>query len=129
MAYGFAGTIAFGTTYDEEGNYGVFLTLSSGGGTPTFGISSFISKTNAPTIYDQRGWGTSMGGAVTPAVLPICVGGEYNMLLDSNGEYAYSGVTMNAGIGVGLPGEWHGTMDYTWVWGFNKKDLREWLFN
>lgn len=57
----------------------------------------------------------------------MSAGGDYNMLLGSNGEYAYSGLTANAGAGIGLVAEWHEMMEYTWVWGCSKSDLLKWM--
>ena len=128
-AYIVAVAVSFGFTNDHNGNFGFYLTLSVGGGTPTAGISKSRAKTNAPTIFDQRGWGMSMGGSVSPVVLPISVGGEYNMLLNDQFDYTYSGFTTNVGAGIGLPAEWHGTIDHTWVKGWNKKEIWKWLFN
>ena len=115
--------VTFGYTYDDNDNFGFYATVSIGAGTPSAGISGSVTKTNAPTIYDQRGWGLSMGGSVSPAIPFLSVGGDYNMLLDDTFSPAYSGVTTNVGVGVGLPAEWHGTFDYTWVWGWNKRNL------
>ena len=126
-AFGIAVAVSFGYTYDENGNSGLYLTVSGGGGIPTAGVSVSDTTTNAPTIYDQRGLGLSMGVAVTLVPTPVSLGAEYNMLLDSTLDYAYSGTTTNVGVGIGLPAECHGTIDYTWVW--SKEEIWCRLFN
>ena len=126
-AFGIAVTVAFGYTYDENGNSGLYFTVGIGGGTPTAGISRSKTKTNAPTIYDQRGLGLTMGASANLGPTPVSVGAEYNMLMDSSLNYAYSGITTNVGAGVGLPAECHGTIDYTWVW--SKEEIWCRLFN
>ncbi len=40
---------------DGKGNVGIIVSANTGGGTPSAPLSKYKSKTNAPTIYHQKG--------------------------------------------------------------------------
>ena len=40
---------------DRKGNVGIIVSANTGGGTSSASLSKYKSKTNAPTIYHQKG--------------------------------------------------------------------------
>jgi len=125
-AFGIGASISGGITYDLKGNIGIAATYASGGGFPSAGIGGFITTTDAPNIYKQRGLGAVVGASGGPGV--IAIGGEYSIMADTEACESYSGYTISATIGL-YPAlvEIHGEVGYTEVIGFNIFDPFIWL--
>lgn len=51
-------------TKDRKGNFGIIVSANTGGGTPSAPLSKYKSKTNAPTIYHQKGTSAQIGGSM-----------------------------------------------------------------
>lgn len=51
-------------TKDRKGNVGIIVSANTGGGTPSASLSKYKSKTNAPTIYHQKGTSAQIGGSI-----------------------------------------------------------------
>lgn len=130
FAAGLAAGTSVGYTYDRKGNIGVFATVSGGGGFPSASASLLGNSTTAPDIYGQSGLGVNIGGSGSAK---LSVGGEYNILINTDKGIAYHGATVNAGIGFAIPSpvELHGEVGYTFVKGVNVYDLAlgflEWI--
>ena len=127
-AFGIGCSVSVGITRDRKGNIGVALTTNAGGGFPNASFGTFVSVTNAPTIYYQEGYGAVTGASVGPEI--IAIGGEYNILIDKANDTVYHGGTVSVSAGI-LPAcmEVHGEAGYTWVWGFNIYDMVRWLLD
>lgn len=115
-AAGIAVSAVIGYTYDHNGNIGILLTGAAGGGTPNLAISKFENSTNAPTIYEQRGFSFQTGGSAS--IAGGSFGYEYSTFKGSDGT-VYSGSTAVGGFGTPIPMELHGEGAYTFVFGFN----------
>ena len=120
-AIGIGVSASLGLTKDTKGNVGVAFTINGGGGFPSAGAGVYKSKSNAPTIYHQEGFGAVVGASGGPAV--VAVGGEYNMTIDQDNNCVYHGATVSATYGF-YPTivEVHGEAGYTWVRGTNIYD-------
>ncbi|MBA3012185.1 MAG: hypothetical protein FP812_18415, partial [Desulfobacula sp.] len=95
------GDITFGKTYDDKGNSG-FLFSAAFGFSASLGITFGQTTTNAPTIDDLEGWGTSAGVAAGSPI-PF-FGAEINRVTtDRPYENAYYGTDWGVGLGIGLP--------------------------
>lgn len=93
---------------------------------PSAGAGGFYSKTNTPTIYNQGGMGTTVGGSGSGAVLSV--GAEYNMLIDQEAGKVYHGRTYAVCAGLyPSPVEMHGEVGYTFVAGANIYDVALWF--
>jgi hypothetical protein len=125
-AFGVGASISGGITYDLKGNIGIAATYTSGGGFPSAGIGGFITTTDAPDIYKQRGLGAVVGASGGPGV--IAIGGEYSLMADTETVDSYNGYTVSATIGLyPTPVEIHGEVGYTEVIGFNIFDPFIWF--
>ena len=51
-------------TKDWKVNVGIIVSANTGGGTPSASLSKYKSKTNAPTIYHQKGTSAQIGGSI-----------------------------------------------------------------
>lgn len=51
-------------TKERKGNVGIIVSANTGGGTPSASLSKYKSKTNAPTIYHQKGTSAQIGGSI-----------------------------------------------------------------
>jgi hypothetical protein len=120
-AFGFAGSLSVGYTFDAKGNIGRSYTINGGGGFPSAGVGVFIAGNNAPTIYHQGGMGTAVGASGGPAA--VAIGGDYNTLIDKANGRTYHGGTVSLTYGL-YPTivEVHGEVGYTIVRGFNIYD-------
>lgn len=49
---------------DRKGNVGIIVSANTGGGTPSASLSKYKSKTNAPTIYHQKGTSAQIGVSI-----------------------------------------------------------------
>lgn len=49
---------------DRKGNVGIIVSANTGGGTLSASLSKYKSKTNAPTIYHQKGTSAQIGGSI-----------------------------------------------------------------
>ncbi len=127
---GFTGNAAFslavsgsaGLTLDAKGNIGLPLSINGGAGFPSAGLGRYVTISNAPTIYSQKGMGFVVGASGGPYIAGF--GGEYNMMVDSQNDTAYHGGTFSASAGF-FPTivEIHGEVGYTWVFGCNYYDI------
>lgn len=65
---------------DRKGNVGIIVSANTGGGTPSASLSKYKSKTNAPTIYHQKGTSAQIGGSID---IGASLGLEYVFFPDS----------------------------------------------
>lgn len=101
---------------DRKGNVGIIVSANTGGGTPSASLSKYKSKTNAPTIYHQKGTSAQIGGSID---IGASLGLEYVVFPDSTTNDVYQGTTISTGFGVScIPAEIHGEIGYSWVYGF-----------
>ena len=49
---------------DRKGNVGIIVSANTRGGTLSASLSKYKSKTNAPTIYHQKGTSAQIGGSI-----------------------------------------------------------------
>lgn len=49
---------------DRKGNVGIIVSANTGEGTPSALLSKYKIKTNAPTIYHQKGTSAQIGGSM-----------------------------------------------------------------
>ncbi len=108
------GSASIGTSIDTKGN--VAFQWSAGGGTTlepfSLGITKDLMFTNATTVNELTGAGTSLG--VSGNVGPISVGGSRvqggdNVAISNSGIYGYS-FSGGAGLGVSpVDISWQGT--------------------
>ena len=107
---------------DTKGNIGIILITNIGGGSPGAGVGGFVSVNNAPTVSDQEGLGTTVGGSGGPGL--VAGGVEYNMLINTETGETYHGATLTAAFGL-YPAcaELHGEVGNTEVWDINIFDI------
>ena len=74
-------------TKDRKGNVGIIVSANTGGGTPSASLSKYKSKTNAPTIYHQKGTSAQIGGSID---IGASLGLEYVVFPDSTTKYDIS---------------------------------------
>jgi RHS repeat-associated protein len=117
---GGGGTIALGLYIGHNSNAGFFsgwsidLQGTLGGGAFLGGGGSaggFVAVTDADCTGQLKGTSVSLGASGGEG---ISAGGDIVTGLDDNGRPTYGGVTLNAGVGGGLPVEAHGFGTYTW---------------
>lgn len=114
-------------TKDRKGNVGIIVSANTGGGTPSASLSKYKSKTNAPTIYHQKGTSAQIGGSID---IGTSLGLEYVVFPDSTTNDVYQGTTISTGFGVScIPAEIHGEIGYSWVYGFNIYDEMNNIYN
>ena len=108
-----------GISFDRKGNVALQTNISGGvtGGSPGISATSYKTVTNAPNIRKLNGIGGQVGGSVAALVYgaPVFIGGDINIIPDSDSTKIYHGITSN--VGIGTPGgelhvEWGET--YTW---------------
>ena len=110
-AFGIAGALSIGLTYDAQGNAGIVDTECVGGGMPSWGVCIFETHTTAPNIDKQKGLSTQVGGS---ASFGATIGGEYVIFTDPDTYEAYHGITVMAGVGAAIiPAEFHGEVGYS----------------
>lgn len=122
-AFGPAAAVSGGVAFDKKGNVGLVGTVNAGGGFPSASVGFFSSDTNAPSINHLQGHGSTTGASVGPGI--VAIGGEYNLLIDSENNAVYHGGTASITAGL-FPtfAEVHGEYGYTWVLNlFNVYDL------
>lgn len=73
-------------TKDRKGNVGIIVSANTGGGTPSASLSKYKSKTNAPTIYHQKGTSAQIGGSID---IGASLGLEYVVFPDSTTNDVY----------------------------------------
>ena len=102
--------IQAGISIDTKGN--IAIQGASGGGvtcgSPSISITAYQSVTNAPTIENLQGPSYQIGGMIGIPVygVPLAVGGDFNILEDTELHRVYLGSTRN--VGFGTPGgEFH----------------------
>ena len=112
FSYNLQGAISM----DTKGNVAIQGATGAGltGGTPSASFTAYSSVTNAPSIDKLNGIGYQIGGSAGIPVygVPLAVGGDFNIIPDTDKNTVYLGATANAGVGV--PGaEFHVEMGYT----------------
>ena len=87
---------SIGLSVDLKGNIGVQGSVSTSVTTGDIGVaaSTFVSVTNAPTIYDLNGYSTQIGVSATGGVIE---GGCDTILFNSGGK-DYRGYSVSAGL-------------------------------
>ena len=65
---------------DRKGNVGIIVSANTRGGTLSASLSKYKSKTNAPTIYHQKGTSAQIGGSID---IGASLGLEYVVFPDS----------------------------------------------
>jgi len=126
-----------GIVLDDKGNVGWITTSNDphpiegigdwglGLGTPAVGAGVAVGLTNADTIFDLQGAGTSVGGSVGRPGWGLSIGVDYLKGVQRNGEY-YNGFEVTPGVGkAGLAGlEAHGHATWTTVspWESNQQE-------
>ena len=130
---GFRGSVDVGIVVDDHFNVGFFVTGALGGGTPSdivfeftrlldlasAGVSGIFSYTNADTIKDIAGKGTSVGGSINIGEpIGASVGFEITTGYNKNGPPVY-GFTVSLGAEAKLPFEMHGVATETWVFTYD----------
>ena len=109
ISAGFAVGGSFGimTIWDDKGNTARVITGYYGGGTPNIGVSLDFVYSNTDDIF-QYIYGNSVvvGGSITAFSVNVSMGNAMN----GNSFEAYS-----ASLGIGLPVELHGGMEYTQI--------------
>ena len=88
---------------DDNGNIGVLVSASIGGGSPTLGASGTITITSADEIFDLNGIGASGGGSYAVA------GGDLIIGKARDGS-AVLGIQVSGGVSTPLP-EFHASLD------------------
>lgn len=97
--------------FDGEGRIGIMAYAGAGGGFPAASVTSTLTVTNAPTIWDLASFGAVGGGSATvPVGLFAGVGLGFEVL--TTGQYF--GLTASLGAGTSLP-ELHGEVTYSAV--------------
>ena len=117
---GGGGTIAVGLYIGHNSNAGFFSgwsidfqgTLGGGGFIGGGGSAGgFVAVTDADCTGQLTGKSVSLGASGGEG---ISAGGDIVTGLDDNGRPTYGGLTLNAGVGGGLPVEAHGFLTNTW---------------
>ena len=72
---------------DRKGNVGIIVSANTGGGSPSASLSKYKIKTNAPTIYHQKGTSAQIGGSID---IGASLGLEYVVFPDSTTKDVYS---------------------------------------
>lgn len=87
---------SIGLSVDLKGNIGVQGSLSTSFTTGDVGVaaSTFVSVTNAPTIYELNGYSTQIGVSVNGGVIEC--GGD--AIIFNSGGKDYSGYSLSAGL-------------------------------
>ena len=101
---------------DTQGNKGWTLTVSFLGTTPNAGAGYQYQKTNADSINNLKGLSGGAGGSTGKIPWYIPSGGEYIGYHRSQ-EGGWEGYNVTGGY-QGIPIEIHGTIGYTWLFGF-----------
>ncbi len=123
-----------GVSTDTKGNVAVQGSFGGGvtGGTPGASITAYQNITNAPNIEKLNGPSYQIGGSAGVPIhaIPLAVGGDFNIIPDSDLNKTYFGATGN--IGFGTPGgelhiEWGETTTWS-VTRFNIFDVGEKIY-
>lgn len=95
-----------GISVDTKGNVAIQGNFSGGvtGGSPSVSITTYRNVTNAPNIKKLNGSGYQVGGSAGVPIygVPIALGGDFNIMPDTELNKVYYGATSN--IGFGTPG-------------------------
>ena len=96
---------------DRKGNVGIIVSANTRGGTLSASLSKYKSKTNAPTIYHQKGTSAQIGGSID---IGASLGLEYVVFPDTTTNDVYQGTTISTSFGVScIPAEIHGEIGYS----------------
>ncbi len=120
-----------GVAIDTKGNVALQGSFAGGftGGSPGVSITAYQTVTNAPNIGKLNGPGYQMGGSVGVPIygVPLAIGGDFNIIPDTDLNKTYYGATSN--VGFGTPGgEFHVELGETATWNktqFNIFDIAE----
>ena len=104
-----------GVSMDASGNVEIQYSFNEGvtTGSMSGSIAGYNTITNAPNVDKLTGSGYQIGGSYT--VAPVVVGGDLNIIPDSEENTTYYGGTLSGGFGVGSGGEVHATMGNTFA--------------
>jgi hypothetical protein len=117
--------INIGVSTDYKGNVAVQWSKGTSRGAPCASVTAFQTMTSAPSVDELQGKSTQIGGSLNLALIspktPLSIGGEVTMF----GDYGkYWGGTIMAGVGIGIPIEYHvDIMDTKTIYQFNWYDL------
>ena len=121
----FFGNIQGGMSVDTKGNVGLQGSIAVGvtGTNPGYSgsVTVYQMTTNAPSIDKLESMGYQIGGTVGVPVegIPVALGGDFNIIPDSELGKTYYGTTSNAGIGsVGM--EFHVGWGNTETWDISR---------
>jgi len=108
-----------GVSIDTKGNVAIQGSAGGGvtGGSPGISITGYQSISNASSIDKLEGLGYQVGGSAGIPVygVPVAVGGDINIMPDSDLNKTYFGATTN--LGFGTPGgEFHVEWGETATW-------------
>ena len=95
-------SIAFMLIGDSEGNAGIFVVLSIGGGAPSLSGGVTLMIDSSETIFDLEGWSYTIGGSAGEGVM---LGGD---LIFSGTKLTGAQLTIGATAKLPLPVEVHG---------------------
>jgi RHS repeat-associated protein len=111
LVLGVSGGGSLQAVADQQGNYGIAISLQGNPGWGVYGASANAGyqfmQSNAATIYDLRGWGADASFSIGDEV---ALGIDYNVAPDGT-----SSVTTTLGPGVGLRYSGSGNASHTWV--------------
>ncbi|MFA7144802.1 MAG: hypothetical protein WC088_06035 [Candidatus Izemoplasmatales bacterium] len=117
--FGCGGEISYtkGFCIDRDGNIGSFSSFGLGADLGCgVSVGWGISTSNAPTIYDFKGYGLNIGGSFgIPIAGPISVGPGYEWAIAIDNGYTTNTYSLNIGIGK-IPFEMHASLSNSWVY-------------
>ena len=102
-----------GIAMDTKGNVEIQYSLNGGvtTGSMSGSVAGYNTITNATDIDKLTGPGYQIGGSYTGA--PVIVGGDLNIIPDSDENTTYYGGTLSGGFAFGSGGEVHVTIGKT----------------
>jgi len=125
IGFGFSGYFFGGSSYstsisfDSSGNIAIQTTKAdafkddSGAtlGIASIGVSSSITVTNQDTVDDLCSPSLSVGGSVSPEVLPVSIGGD--VVCSATDSFEVVGGGVSVGAGAGTPVDAHASVSET----------------
>lgn len=100
-----------GISIDSKGNIALQGSFSGGfsTGSPSLSITGYQSITNAPNVNKLNGPSYQIGASAGVPIygVPVAVGGDFNIIPDTDDEDVYYGLTTNVGIAASTGVEAH----------------------
>ena len=123
-AFGIRAGASAQVVVDDNGNIGILVTYSIGGGTPSASFSAIGSFTNADTIEDLTG----MGGAFGASGI---AGADFTVGTAKNGDSVYGVQVSKSIVSAPMPIEAHGEATYSVLYSLDwlPKRLRKLIAN